>query len=150
MDGRAEQLVSTGLGVVIEHEDVKRMPPREPLDQPEQNRNDAFTAAAIDAARYDQRNLHSVDDDRRNHADLVRWQAPGVAAGQATVIEFAAQCQVRRHRVVEAASALQQQRSRRNGDAECRSASDCRADQYWTNSLNGPIVAAARGPAASA
>ena len=43
---------------MAEHEDVYLVPRGQPLDEPQDRRDHAFPAAAIDAARHHQRNPH--------------------------------------------------------------------------------------------
>ncbi len=59
VDCCARQRVPTWLVVIPQHVDEDLVPARQPLDEPEQRRDDAFAAAPIEAAGHHERDAHA-------------------------------------------------------------------------------------------
>jgi hypothetical protein len=59
VDRGARQLVDARLAIVMKHEDVDVVTPGEPFDEPDDARQHALAAGAIDAAGHDQADAHA-------------------------------------------------------------------------------------------
>ncbi len=59
VDARAEKRVVRRRPLLREREDVDVVPPREPLDQPEESGDDVFRPASVDTARNEEGQAHA-------------------------------------------------------------------------------------------
>jgi hypothetical protein len=85
----AEQGIAAWLLVIPQGEHDDLVPPRQPLDEPQQSRGDALASAAIDAAGYDERDPHHADptlEHRRSSRDRNARGPCGAARRRSCVI----------------------------------------------------------------